>query len=60
MQVHDDESAVLPHPAEAANEEFLPLQDGPAYPGWNAYEVWRVRIKAVYDARARRKLPFSI
>lgn len=57
MQAHDNGPAALAHPGEAANEEFLLLQDAPASPGWNAYEVWRVRVKAVYDARGQTALP---
>ena len=57
MQAHDSGPAALAHPGEAANEEFLPLQDAPASPGWNAYEVWRIRVKAVYDARGQTAVP---
>jgi hypothetical protein len=44
-------SVALPQPAEAANEELLPLPDAAESFGWDAHEVWRTRIKAVRDAR---------
>jgi hypothetical protein len=44
------EIKVLPHPAVAANQDFhnhdLPgLQSGATIYGWDAYAVWRSRIK---------------
>lgn len=51
MQTQTTEAAVLPQSAATANEEFLPRQNGVVSRSWDAYEVWRVRIKAVYDAR---------
>jgi hypothetical protein len=50
-------STVLPHLAGAANDEVMPLQidvtiESSTQPsGWTAFEVWRSRIKEVYDAR---------
>jgi hypothetical protein len=57
MKAEPAESAVLPHPGGAANEEVMPLRSGtaigssPSSSGWTAFEVWRSRIKDVYDAR---------
>lgn len=45
------ESAVFSHPTTVANEDFLPLRNGSVSSGWNAYEIWRVHIKAVLDSR---------
>ena len=44
-------SATFPQSADAANEEVLLLPDAAVSDGWDAYEVWRTRIKAVRDAR---------
>jgi len=40
-----DALAIFPRPAQAANEEFGPVPRDGAASGWNAYEVWRTRIK---------------
>jgi len=45
MKTRVDALTTFPRPAKAANEEFLPVLKE-ASPGWNAYEVWRTRIKA--------------
>ena len=45
------ESAAIPPPTEASNDEFLPRRSQAVPSGWNAHEVWRTRIKAVHDAR---------
>lgn len=52
----EPELVALPHPEAAANEDFLPRRHGAAFPGWNAYDVWRVRIKAVLDSRVSSRL----
>ncbi len=53
MQTQKDESAVLPPPRDAANDEFLSLRNDATRSGWDPYEVWHARIKAVYDLRVR-------
>jgi len=45
------ESVALSRPTNAANADFLSLRNGAVSSGWNAYEIWRVHIKAVLDAR---------
>jgi hypothetical protein len=44
MKTKVDALMTFPRPAKAANEEFLPVLKE-ASSGWNAYEVWRTRIK---------------
>ena len=57
MQTGPDDSAVYPHLARAANEEFMPIgvsvSGGSSTPssGWDPFEVWRSRVKVPYDAR---------
>ena len=46
MKTKIDALTTFPRPTKAANEEFLPVLRETASPGWNAYEVWRTRIKA--------------
>ena len=46
MKTRVDALTTFPRPAKAANEEFLPVLRPKASVGWNAYEVWRTRIKA--------------
>jgi hypothetical protein len=46
MKTRVDALTTFPRPAKAANEEFLPVLREAASSGWNAYEVWRTRIKA--------------
>ena len=46
MKTRVDALTTFPRPAKAANEEFLPVLMEKASVGWNAYEVWRTRIKA--------------
>ena len=48
MQIQT-EPANLPHPPKTPN-------DAAARFGWDAREVWRTRIKAVYDARVALRL----
>jgi hypothetical protein len=45
MKTRIDALTTFPRPAKAANEEFLPVLREKAS-GWDAYEVWRTRIKA--------------
>jgi hypothetical protein len=60
MQTQNGESAVLPPSTPAANDEFLPFRAGATHSGWDPYEVWRERVKEVYDARIgnRRSVSF--
>ena len=44
MKTKVDALMTFPRPAKAANEEFLPVLKEASF-GWNAYEVWRTRIK---------------
>ena len=53
MKSKVDALTVFPRPAKAANEEFLPVLKEASPQGWNAYEVWRTRIKAVQDQSRR-------
>jgi hypothetical protein len=46
MKTRLDALTTFARPAKAANEEFLPVLSQKASTGWNAYEVWRTRIKA--------------
>jgi hypothetical protein len=46
MKTKIDALTTFPRPAKAANEEFLPVLREKASFGWDAYEVWRTRIKA--------------
>jgi len=46
MKTRVDALTTFPRPAKAANEEFLPVVREKASPGWDAYEVWRTRVKA--------------
>ena len=46
MKTRVDALTTFPRPAKAANEEFLPVLREKASAGWDAYEVWRTRIKA--------------
>jgi hypothetical protein len=51
MKTRVDALTTFPRPAKAANEDFaLPVVTEKAAPGWDAYEVWRTRIKAVQDS----------
>ena len=48
MQIQT-EPADLPRPPQSPNEDAARF-------GWDAREVWRTRIKAVYDARVALRL----
>jgi hypothetical protein len=45
MKTRVDALTTFPRPAKAANEEFLPVLKEKVTTGWDAYEVWRTRIK---------------
>jgi hypothetical protein len=53
MKTRVDALTTFPRPAKAANEEFLPVLKETSS-GWDAYEVWRTRIRA-----EQRKNPTS-
>jgi hypothetical protein len=53
MKTRVDALTVFPRPGKAANEEFVPVLKEQTAPGWNAYEVWRTRIKAQQDPTQR-------
>ena len=52
----DPLTTTFPRPATAANEEFVPFVKEEIASGWDAYEVWRTRIKALQEQphRAQR------
>jgi hypothetical protein len=49
MKTRVDVLTTFPRPAKAANEEFVPVDKELAASGWDAYEVWRTRIKAYQE-----------
>lgn len=54
MKTRVDALTTFPRPAKAANEDFaLPVIPEKAAAGWDAYEVWRTRIKALQDPQSR-------
>jgi hypothetical protein len=53
MKTRVDALTVFPRPGKAANEEFVPVLKEQASQGWNAYEVWRTRIKPQQDQPQR-------
>jgi hypothetical protein len=55
MQIQP-ESAARSYPSEAANEEILLLRDAAVSVGWDPHEIWRTRIKAVYEAHLSSNL----
>ena len=46
MNTQQDALTTLPRPATAANEDFQPRLDEKTPAGWDAFEVWRTRVKA--------------
>ena len=47
MKTRVDALTTFPRPAKAANEEFAPTaQNEKVSSGWDAYEVWRTRVKS--------------
>lgn len=55
MKTKVDVLTTFPRPAKAANEEFAPIvaDKKKAASGWDAYEVWRTRIKAFQEQPGR-------
>ena len=59
MQTSSEALTTHPRALTAANEEFAsatpgaeePVQE--AAPGWDPYEVWRTRVKAIQDSPDR-------
>jgi hypothetical protein len=50
MKTRVDVLTTFPRPAKAANEEFASVASkDKAVTGWDAYEVWRTRIKALQE-----------
>jgi hypothetical protein len=50
MKTRVDALTTFPRPGKAANEEFVATTGSrQVTSGWNAYEVWLTRIKAVQD-----------
>jgi hypothetical protein len=49
MKTRIDVLTTFPRPAKAANEEFGPVAQEKAASGWDAYEVWRTRIKPLQE-----------
>jgi hypothetical protein len=51
MKTRVDVLTTFPRPAKAANEDFAPptTDRKVAAAGWDAYEVWRTRIKALQE-----------
>ena len=45
MKTRVDVLTTFPRPAKAANEEFVPALSPDISRGWDAYEVWRTRVK---------------
>ena len=58
MQTKTDLLAALPRPPAAANHDFPNALVGaekslhPRVAGWDPYEVWRTRVKALQDSWA--------
>ncbi len=53
MQIQVEALTMFPRAPKAANEEFVTVdrvQEQAVVSGWDAYEVWRTRIKAVQTA----------
>ncbi len=52
MQIQVDSLITFSRPPTAANEDFVPVllpQAEHVAAGWDPYEVWRTRIKAVQE-----------
>jgi hypothetical protein len=58
MKTRVDALETLPRPPKAANDDVVPAPEA-AKPssGWDAYEVWRTRIKAHLDQAGRPQRP---
>jgi len=57
MKTRVDALTFFSRPTKAANEDFTPVIVEKAVSGWDAYEVWRTRIKALQDPPARNTRP---
>jgi len=54
MKTRVDVLTTFPRPAKAANEDFTPLiPEAKVTFGWDAYEVWRTRIKILQEQPGR-------
>ncbi len=53
MKTRVDALTRFPRPAKAANEDFAAVVAEKATFGWDAYEVWRTRIKPLQDPPSR-------
>ena len=53
MKTRVDALTTFPRPPKAANEDFAPVVVEKVASGWDAYEVWRTRIKALQDPPSR-------
>lgn len=53
MKTRVDVLTTFPRPAKAANEEFGAVAKEKSSAGWDAYEVWRTRIKALQEQPSR-------
>jgi len=49
MKTRVDPLTTIPRPQNAANEDFVAAPAQETRSGWDAYEVWRTRIKALLD-----------
>jgi len=57
MKTKVDALTFFSRPTKAANEDFAPVSIEKAASGWDAYEVWRTRIKALQDHPVRNSRP---
>jgi hypothetical protein len=53
MKTRVDALTTFPRPTKAANDDFAPVASAKVAAGWNAYEVWRTRIKAPQERTDR-------
>lgn len=53
MKTRVDALTTFPRPAKAANEDFAPVVAEKVASGWDAYEVWRTRIKPLQSPPTR-------
>ena len=54
MKTRVDALTTFPRPSKAANDEFTPVASvHKVAAGWDAYEVWRTRIKAPQERTDR-------
>lgn len=57
MKTRVDSLTTIPRPQKAANEDFVADPKQETRSGWDAYEVWRTRIKAFLDQPNRTQRP---